>query len=105
MPGRRNRQEFSQPFDDAENEGFKEKNRVHGVQPELLASWGGRILLSRSRSRLQIRQPNQGLIPRFTTHFRRCLQTGAAFRAFRAGKNQTAKIRVKMTTRHTRRLG
>ena len=30
---RRNGQEFGQPFDNTENEGFEQENRVHGARP------------------------------------------------------------------------
>jgi len=31
MAGRGNRQELGQPLDDAEDEGFEQENRVHGM--------------------------------------------------------------------------
>ena len=62
MAGRGDRQKFGQALDDAENQGFQEKNRVHGVQPARLPSWGGRILLSRMCQNFEFGQPIQRML-------------------------------------------
>ena len=53
MAGRGDRQEFGQPFDDAENQGFEEKNRIHAVHclyREAAFYYPGAVRASRSAS-------------------------------------------------------
>ena len=100
VAGRGDRQEFGQPFDDAENQGFQEKNRVHAVLPLL----GGRILLSRRGARFEIGQPAQGLLARRPAHLGGRLQAGAAGRAPRLAENSATQVGIEVEARHARRL-
>ena len=90
VAGRRDRQEFGQPFDDAENESLEEKNGIHGAQPRQ----GGRILLLPAGSAPPDRRASAGRARaiRRTSPARAC-RPGTAGWALRPAEEQATQVR------------